>query len=329
MSGQGGAVRGVFSALVSTFDERRELDLPAMNGLLEYVVAQHVAGVALFTEAAEDVLLSPEERQTLLKLVAEAVSGKKQLVVFVSAASTLEAVELLKSAEAADAAAVVIAPPRLPGVGYRELYRHVDRIVRAASIPVLLADRPGNALSSLEEEELAALVRHVDLAGVFAPHAASEDLSRWRRYLGDPEKVLVSGCSLNLRALKLHGVEGAICALSLLAPAQAEKAWSAHQNDAEGPALEVLRATKPLMQHLGPPNAREDDDAVKRIARKIARRSLSRPELPSTYPAPSLKEALVLQGHSLKSEVRPPYERLKAEQKERLRTILKAGGALS
>ena len=329
MSAEGGAVRGVFAALVTTFDERRELDLPAMRGLLEYVVAQHLAGVALFTEAGEDSLLTSDERATLLKVVSEAVAGKKQLVVFLSAPSTSEAVELLKAAEAAEAAAVVIAPPRLPGVGYRELYRHVDRIVRAASVPVLLADRPGNALASLEDEEVAALVRHVELAGVFAPHAGPAELSRWKRYLGDADKLLVGGTAFNLKALKGHGVEGAICALSLLVPAQAEKAWSAHQNNADGPAQEVLRATKPLVQHLGPPNPGQEEDAVKRLARKIARRPLSRPELPSTYPAPSLKEALVLQGHSLKSEVRPPYERLKAEQKERLRTILKAGGALS
>lgn len=322
-------VAGVFAALVTTFDERRELDLDAMRGLLDYILGQRLAGVALFTEAAEDALLTVAERRSLLEAVSKAVSGKKQLVVFLSAASTLEAVEFAKQAEGAGAAALVIAPPRLPGVGYRELYRHVDRIVRAAQGPVLLADRPGNALASLEEEELAALVRHVELAGVFAPHAGPSEFDRWRRYLGDDDKLLVAGTSLRLSTLKPHGVEAAVCGLSLLVPSQAEKAWSAHQNDAASTANEVLRQTKPLLQHLGPPSLEAPDDAVKKLAKKIARRSLERPDLPSTYPAPSLKEALVLQGHTLRAEVRPPYERLKPEQKERLRAILKAGGALS
>lgn len=328
MAGRG-TVAGVFAALVTTFDERRELDLAAMRGLIDYVLEQRTAGVALFTEASEDALLTAEERRRLLEAVAGAVSGKKQLVVCLSAASTLEAVELGKLAEGAGAAALVIAPPRLPGVGYRELYRHVDRIVRAASVPVLLADRPGNALASLEEEELAALVRHVELAGIFAPHAGPSELDRWRRYLGDEDKLLVAGTSLALQPLRSHGVEAAICALSLLVPSQAERAWSAHQNDSSAAAAEVIKQTKPLVQHLGPPSGEVPDDALKKLAKKIAKRSLERPDLPSTYPAPTLKEALVLQGHTLKAEVRPPYERLKPEQKERLRAILKAGGALS
>lgn len=325
----GGSIAGVFAALVSTFDERRELDLAALRGLLEYLLAQRLTGVALFTEAAEDALLDFAERRSILEHTAKAVSGKKQIVVFLSAASTLEAVELLRVAEASGAEAAVIAPPRLPGVGYRELYRHVDRIVRAATVPVLLADRPGNALASLELEELATLVSHVELAGVFAPHATPAELARWWRLLGSDEKRLAVGSSLNLRAVRGHGVETAFCALSLLVPGQAEKAWSAHQNDSESAATEVVRNSRVLVEALGPPSTEPSEDAVKKLAKKLARRSLVRPELPSTYPAPWLKEALVLQGHSLRSEVRPPYERLRPEQRERLKAILKAGGALS
>lgn len=324
----GGSVAGVFAALVSTFDEHRALDLDGMRGLLDYVLAQRLHGVALFTEAAEDALLSVEERRRLLDLVAKKLGGKKQMVVFLSSPSTLEAVELLNLAEAAGAHAAVIAPPRLPGVGYRELYRHVDRIVRAAAIPVLLADRPGNALASLELEEIAALVKHVELSGVFAPHATGTELGRWRKLLGEG-KALAIGAAPKLHALRAHGVEAAICGLSLLVPNQAEKAWSAHQNDSAGAAAEVERGTRPLVEALGPPSTEPSEDAVKRLANKIARRSLARPELPSTYPAPWLKEALVLQGHSLRSEVRPPYERLRPEQKDRLRAVLKAGGALA
>lgn len=325
----GGSVAGVFAALVTAFDERRALDLEAQRGLLDYLLAQRLQGVALFTEAGEDALLSAEERKTLLELVAKRLAGKKQLVVFLSAASTLEAVELLQLAEGVGAQAAVIAPPRLPGVGYRELYRHVDRIVRAASIPVLLADRPGNALASLELEEIAALVGHVELSGVFAPHATGTELARWRKLLGGDERRLAIGASPNLHAHRGHGVEAAFCALSLLVPSHAEKAWSAHQNDSAHAAAEVVRSTRALAEALGPPSTEPTEDAVKKLAKKIARRSLARPELPSTYPAPWLKEALVLQGHAMRSEVRPPYERLKPEQKERLRAVLKAGGALS
>jgi hypothetical protein len=160
MSGGDAPIQGVFAAIPTPFDERRGVDVKTLEYLADYLFERGIAGLALFTEASEDALLAPEERRLIIKTVSARLKGRKKFLLFVSALSSLEAIELVKLAEPKGCAGVVLAPPRAPGIGYRELYRHVDRVSKATQLPVVFMDRPDNVLEALMPEELEAFVGH-------------------------------------------------------------------------------------------------------------------------------------------------------------------------
>lgn len=307
---------GLFAALPTPLDDKRQLDVKALEYLTDYLGARRLAGLALFTDAAEDLVLTAEERRQILKHVAGKLRRRAALAVVVSTVSSTEAADLAKLARDKGAEAVLLAWPKLPGLGYRELYRHVDRVAKASDAPLFLVTRPGCALEALSPEELATTLAHPAIRGVHALHASAEQLDEWAKRLKARGGALVGGAYLDLERHGARGVGGAICAAATIASAQAtapEKLSSAERAALEG-----------LVELVGPAIPGGSRDGVQRLAVKLAKRPLEGPSLPSAYAFGLVKEALRLQGIAIRPEVRPPFEAPRAEQQERLRGFLAA-----
>ncbi|MCC7385460.1 MAG: dihydrodipicolinate synthase family protein [Deltaproteobacteria bacterium] len=325
----GAPIQGVHAAIPTPFDEQRGIDVKALDHLVDYLVERDLHGLALLTEVAEDVLLSAEERRAIIKAVSARLKGKRSLLVCISAPASQEAIELARFAEGKGAQAIVLQPPRVPGIGYRELYRHVDRVVRAVGLPVLLLTRPANAIEMLAPEEATALVGHPGLRGVVAPHAPPAALETWLKRFKGRDAAVLGGASLALSRTLKAGAHGVVCAMATIAAAQAAELWEAI-GQADQTRIERLETSfDALVSLLGPPATTDVKDGLHKLANKIARRTVDTSLLPPTYPFALIKEALRLQGHPVRGDVRPPFEAARPEAVERLRAVLQHAGVLS
>ena len=328
MTASDAPIQGVFAAIPTPFDERRGVDVKALEYLADYLFERGIAGLALFTEASEDALLAPEERRLIIKTVAARLKGRTKFLLFVSALSSLEAIELVKLAEPKGCAGIVLAPPRAPGIGYRELYRHVDRVAKATALPVLIMDRPENVLEALMPEELEAFVGHPGLRGVVAPSAGSAEIEAWAKRLKGREPSILSGCSVGLYAKLKVGATAAVCGLAVVASEAAGKLAKAVVQGDKGKVEKLEAQLHPVLDVLGPPAIGEPKDGVQKLASRIAKRSLAGRTTPPSYPASLLKETLRLQGLPIRADVRPPLEAPRPEVIERLRVLLREAGVL-
>src|SRR5687767_10665107 len=163
----------LYVALPTPMDERGEIDEPAVDLLVDYLLQRSIDGLALLTEAAEDPLLSFEERKRLLERITARVKGKKPLLVSISDASTRSAVDLARLAEKKGAGGILLSPLKVPGLDYRALYRHLDRVARAVECPVYLTIRPDNPIDALMPEEVTTLAEHERCKGVFLAQGSS------------------------------------------------------------------------------------------------------------------------------------------------------------
>lgn len=322
-------LEGVYAALPTPFDDAGRIDTKAVDHLVDYLCSRDLAGLALCTEAAEDPLLSPEERRSLIAQIAGRVKGKKQLIVSLSAASTRECTELTKLAQARGALAVILAPYRTPGIGYRELYRHLDRIAGSTELQVMIDVRAENAFDALAPEEIATLVKHAGLKGVFAPDAPPPALEQWVKRMRKRTGAVMTGSSLSFSQASGIGATGTICGLAVIASDQAPKLYDAIKRLDANIAGVMEKRFAPAVELLGPPRAGEETDRVKRLATKVAQRPLDGSQLMPLVPFAMIKEALRLQGHPIKARVRSPYEAITPEQSERLKAALKVSGLLS
>src|SRR5689334_3595006 len=258
-------LEGVFAAMPTPFDDAGKIDTKAVDHLVDYLCSRDLAGLALLTEAAEDPLLAPEERKSLIAQIAGRVKGRKALIVSVSAASTREATEVVKLAHARGAIAVILAPYRVPGIGYRELYRHLDRIAKSTELQVLIDVRAENAFDALAPEEISTLAKHAGLKGVFAPDAPKAALETWAKRMKKKSGVLMSGSSLAFSSAAMAGATGVICGMAVIASEQAPKLFDAIKRLDANIAGVMENRFAPAVEMLGPPRAGEETDPVKKL----------------------------------------------------------------
>jgi 4-hydroxy-tetrahydrodipicolinate synthase len=320
---------GVFAALPTPFDDAGKIDTKAVDHLVDYLCSRPLAGLALCTEAAEDPLLSPEERRSLIAQIAGRAKGRKPLIVSIASPSTRECTELVKLAHARGAIAVILAPFRTPGIGYRELYRHLDRIAGSTELQVMIDVRAENAFDALSPEEIATLAKHAGLKGVFAPDAGKSALETWVKRMRKRSGAVMTGSSLSFSAASGAGATGTICGMAVIASDQAPKLHDAIKRLDANVAGVMEKRLAPAVELLGPPRSGEETDPVKKLATRVAQRPLEGSQLVPLVPFAMIKEALRLQGHPVKARVRSPYEPVTAEQSERLKAALKVSGLLS
>jgi 4-hydroxy-tetrahydrodipicolinate synthase len=320
---------GVYAAMPTPFDDAGRIDTKAVDHLVDYLCSRDISGLALLTEAAEDPLLSPEERRSLIAQIAGRAKGRKQLVVNVSAPATRECVELVKLAAARGATAVILSPYRVPGFGYRELYRHLASVAKSTPLSVMIDVRTENAFDALAAEEIATLAKNDGLRGVFAPDSPPPALELWIKRMRKREGVVMTGSSLAFSTAAKAGANGSICGMAVIAPEQAGKLFDAIKRLDANVAGVLEHRLAPAAELLGPPRAGEERDRVKRMAAKIAQRPLEGSQLTALAPFGMIKEALKLQGHPVKGRVRSPYEGVSSADLERLKSVLKVSGLLS
>jgi dihydrodipicolinate synthase/N-acetylneuraminate lyase len=330
MSGSALPFASLFAAVPTPFDQEGKVELPVLDLIIDYLLQQRVEGLALLTEAAEDAFLQSQERRQILERVGAKAEGKVSLLVSISAPSTREAVDLARFAESKGATGILVSPLGIPGLGYRELYRHVDRVGRATSLPVFLTVRPNNAAESLTDEEQGTLAQHPALAGVFLSQPAQAELKAWARRFRKRSGVVFNGCALSFRSAAQVGATASICALSLLCLASSRKVMEGVKRGDVEAVRRIERRSEPALSFLGPPLAPDEQPGVKKLANKLAQRSLDASgHAPWVVPG-LVKAGLELQGHKKVSpRVRPPSEQPNTERIQRLSQVLKSAELLS
>jgi 4-hydroxy-tetrahydrodipicolinate synthase len=320
--GDAGDFDGIYAALPTPFDDSGRVDQKALDHVIDYLCSREIRGIAALTEAAEDPLLLPDERRAMIPSILARVAQRKKVIINISAPATKEAVELAKLAHGKGATALMLTAYRLPGLGYRELYRHIDRIAKSADLPIMLNLRPDTVFDSLAPEELSTLTRHPALKAGFVPERASV-IEPWVKRFKKRDGTVLSGSSLSFSGAHRAGASGSICGMAVIASAQAAKLLDAIQRKDNLVVTKLEKIFSPAVEMLGPPRSPEEMDGVQRLAAKLAQRPLEGFQMSPTVPFALIKEALRLQGHPVKNRVRPPYEQVGADVSERLKTTLK------
>lgn len=318
----------ILAALPTPFDERGKFDAKAMDLLVAYFADRRMSGFAVLTEAGEGAFLESSERRAVVERVARRAEGKRPFWVQISEPWTRGAVEAAQHAEGLGAEGLLIGLERLPGVGYPEMYRHLDRLGQAVTTRLVLVVRPGDLVSGLAPEEQATLGQHPRLSGVFLAEGYAPTASRaWTKRLEGRGEVL-GACSFEIVDSAKSGVSGVVCALALLAPEPARAMMDGFSRGELDGLAKLRRRMAPAVDQLGPPRPDESRGGVERLAERIARRSLDGGRLRPWAPPGLLKEGLRLQGHRLNTFVRPPQPQVTSKERERLKSLMKACGML-
>ena len=171
------AFSGVVGACLTPFSSDGTVDEVAMRTQIEFMVGDSDAISIAAVEAAEYRLLSPAERRELIRMAADAVGGRRPIIIGASAPTIGEVLELAELAADVEAAAVQVLIPQRPWGAEPEgpeLLAWFEEVAGACPLPIVAyhhphtgADPPLDVLASLSR-----------VAGVAGFKDSSRDITR-------------------------------------------------------------------------------------------------------------------------------------------------------
>ncbi|MBI3456848.1 MAG: dihydrodipicolinate synthase family protein [Candidatus Rokubacteria bacterium] len=152
---------GVIPITVTPFDETGRVDEESIATLVEFEIRCGVHGLNVLGIMGEAHKLTDPERQRVAEIFLKHVAGRLPVVVGASHGGTGAVIELSQAAEAAGAAAVMVAPP----IGLRgadAILAHYRDVAAAIRIPVVVQDEPVTTGVLMPPELLARIAAEVE-----------------------------------------------------------------------------------------------------------------------------------------------------------------------
>jgi 4-hydroxy-tetrahydrodipicolinate synthase len=196
------------SAMVTPFTPDGSLDADGAARLATWLVDEqgHDALVISGT-GGESPTTTDAEKETLLRIVVEAVGDRARIVAGVGTNNTAHTVELARAAEKAGAHGLLVVTPYYNKPPQAGLLRHFTTVADATGLPVMLYDIPHRSGVPIATETLVRLAEH---PGIVAVKDAKGDIAGSADVLRRTDLAYYSGEDAAILPLLSIGAVGVV-----------------------------------------------------------------------------------------------------------------------
>lgn len=206
----------VYSASVTPLTEDGDLDVWGLNRIFERNIRHGIDGIFILGTMGEWSQFSDDFRGRLIAESARAISGRAELLVGITAASTARALENLRRASAHAFDSYVLMLP--PASGVPDPVRTIRTVLDAADRPVYYYHCPPNNGINLSLSQFDAIMAHPNLKGI--KNSASNMWLRRELLLMRQEKglktALLEGQEWAVDEALIVGCDGMLCGMGAL-----------------------------------------------------------------------------------------------------------------
>jgi 4-hydroxy-tetrahydrodipicolinate synthase len=157
----------LLTAMVTPMRPDGSLDPEGAARLATYLVdEQHNDGLVINGTTGEAPTTSDAEKDTLLRVVVDAVGDRAYVVAGVGTNDTRHTIELARAAEKAGAHGTLVVTPYYNKPPQDGIYRHFTAVADAAGLPMLVYDIPHRAGVAVTTDTLCRLAEHPRIVGV-------------------------------------------------------------------------------------------------------------------------------------------------------------------
>ncbi|HSH26171.1 MAG TPA: 4-hydroxy-tetrahydrodipicolinate synthase [Wenzhouxiangella sp.] len=214
-------VKGVYTALVTPFDEAGEVNFDMLGELLERQIAAGVAGVVPIGTTGESPTLFNAEHDEVIRYTVEKVAGRVQVWAGTGSNNTRQAIRTTGEAEAAGADGVLVVTPYYNKPSQAGLQRYFREIAESTELPIIVYNIKGRTAVNVETDTLAEIAK---IPNVIAVKEASGDIGQMADVLervsrgADKPFWVVSGDDALTVPLMSIGGHGVISVVANLVP---------------------------------------------------------------------------------------------------------------
>ena len=211
-------IKGSIVALVTPMTENGEIDLPALDALIEWHVEEGTDGIVAVGTTGESPTLSIEENSAVVDHVVKTVNGRVPVIAGTGSNSTKEAIELTQAAKESGADACLLVTPYYNKPTQKGLIAHHTAIAQAVDIPQILYNVPGRTVCDMLPGTVKELSGIDNIIGI---KEATGDLVRGKDVIElcrSEDFQIYSGDDPTSMALMFMGAQGCISVTANVVP---------------------------------------------------------------------------------------------------------------
>jgi 4-hydroxy-tetrahydrodipicolinate synthase len=212
---------GIFTAAVTPFDAKGDIDQEGLRQNLRFQLKHHVDGVVVLGTTGEGPTLTHEEKRLVIKIAVEELKGKCTLFVGTGTYATAAAVAATQEAKELGADGALIIAPYYNRPTQEGLFQHFSTICQRVPLPIVIYNHPLRTGQSIHPETLERLILN------FPSIVGFKDCSNNISYIHDviecakgvrPDFNIFSGDDILAFPLMAMGGQGVISTISNLIP---------------------------------------------------------------------------------------------------------------
>lgn len=218
---------GILPALMTAFNDSG-VDTAKVTALTKRLADAGVHGLYVGGSSGEMILMTQDERKTLLETVMESVGSRLTVIAHVGTTSTAATLELARHAEKAGAHALSSVTPLYYKYGFREVKHYYERLAAETSLPVIIYNIPVLTGSTLTTDQLAEILSIPNVGGMKFTSSDFFQLERIRSAF--PDKVFYNGSDEMLLSGLSAGADGGIGSTYNFQPKTILSIYNAYRN---------------------------------------------------------------------------------------------------
>jgi 4-hydroxy-tetrahydrodipicolinate synthase len=184
--------KGVIPAITTKFNEDYSVDYAFFAEHSKWLVDAGSIGLVPLGSLGEGATLTPSEKISLVVTAVNAVGDRVPVIPGIASLSTAEAVRLAQAAKSAGARGLMVLPPYVYTSDWREMKAHVQAVIRATDLPVILYNNPVAYKTDFKPEQIAELAgEHENLQAVKESSTDVRRVTALKALLGDRLELLM------------------------------------------------------------------------------------------------------------------------------------------
>jgi 4-hydroxy-tetrahydrodipicolinate synthase len=203
---------GVMPAITTQFDADGNLSLAAFKNNLSHQIKAGVHGIILGGTLGEASTLTLDEKKILLEITLAQVEGKIPVIMNIAEQSTVEAIQVAKTAEANGADGLMLLPPMRYKATDHETVAYFSAVAEGTKLPIMIYNNPVDYKIEVTLEMFEALAKHKNITAVKESTREVTNVTRMINHFGDRFKILCGVDTIAMECL-LMGASGWVAGL--------------------------------------------------------------------------------------------------------------------
>ena len=186
-------LKGVGVALVTPFNEQKEINFKEFENVVNYVIEGGVDYVVVLGTTGESVTLNKKEKQDLIKACVSATNKRVPVIAGFGGNDTYSIIDDINGYELDGVDGILSVSPYYNKPTQEGIYEHYKAIAKSTNLPIILYNVPGRTASNIRATTTLTLAH--DFSNIIAIKEASNDWQQifWLAREKPQDFLLISG----------------------------------------------------------------------------------------------------------------------------------------